>query len=37
MDPEFVSEAARAFGVLAKKGDGHLIAKVGLTLSSLCV
>ncbi|EAL20722.1 hypothetical protein CNBE0870 [Cryptococcus deneoformans B-3501A] len=28
MDPEFVSEAARAFGVLAKKGDGHLIAKL---------
>lgn len=31
MDPEFVSEAARAFSVLAKKGDVHLTAKVSLT------
>lgn len=36
MDPEFVSEAARAFGVLAKKGEGHLTAKVCLTFSSFC-
>ncbi|KIR60191.1 DNA repair/transcription protein MET18/MMS19 [Cryptococcus bacillisporus CA1873] len=28
MDPEFVNEAARAFSVLAKKGDVHLTAKL---------